>query len=101
LYPRERELIERHKGKPFVILSVNTDPNRETLEKAIRDGEIAWRCWWDPPGRPLCKQWNVTGFPTIYVIDRAGVIRVKNLRERALDEAVERLLIDEPEPPRK
>jgi hypothetical protein len=92
MHPHERELIRRHSGKPFVILSVNTDRDRETLKKAIREGEITWRCWWDGPGRPLCEKWNVSGFPTIYVIDRAGVIRFKNVREKALDEAVGSLL---------
>jgi hypothetical protein len=81
-----------HPGKPFVILSVNTDLDRETLTKAIRGGEITWRCWWDPPGRRICKEWNVSSFPTIYVIDRAGVIRYKNVRGKALDEAAESLL---------
>ena len=52
MYPQERELVVRLKDRPFVLLSVNTDPERETLRKAIRDGEITWRCWWDGLRRP-------------------------------------------------
>ncbi len=94
MYPQERGLVERLDENRFVILSVNTDPDRDTLSKLLKDGEITWRCWWDGPKRPICKEWNVTAFPTIYVIDSAGVIRYKNVRGRALDEAVESLLVE-------
>jgi peroxiredoxin len=92
MYPQERGLLERHKDKPFVILSVNADADRETLAKLIEGGEITWRCWWDGPDRLIRREWNVSGLPVIYVLDAAGVIRHKYLRGRALDEAVDTLM---------
>lgn len=94
MYPHERELIRRHKDKPFVILSVNADTHLETLNESIRKGEITWRCWWDRPPRPICKQWNIAGYPTTYLIDHTGTIRYKNINERDLDDAVNRLLAE-------
>ena len=93
MYPRERALLARLKDRPFAILSVNTDPDRETLRKSIREGEITWRCWFDG-GRdgPITSRWNVRSFPTVYVIDAEGVIREVGLRGDDLDRAVERLL---------
>jgi hypothetical protein len=41
----------------------------------------------------------VSGWPTIYVLDQNGVIRYKNVREKAMDEAVDALLakLDKPD----
>lgn len=41
---------------------------------------------------PIANAWNVSGWPTIYVLDAKGVIRHKNLRGEQMDKAVEALL---------
>lgn len=93
LYPQERALAEKHRGRPFAVLSVNTDEEVRTLREAIGKGAITWRCWWDG-GRegPITTRWGVTSFPSTFVLDRAGVIRFKNLRGKDLDRAVDTLL---------
>jgi RNA polymerase sigma factor (sigma-70 family) len=99
MYPGERALVERLKGKPFAVLSVMTDKDRASLQQSIKDGEITWRCWWDGgmdpldhASGPICKKWRPWSFPTVYILDRNGVIRYKDLRGEALDQAVEELL---------
>jgi thiol-disulfide isomerase/thioredoxin len=93
MYPDERELVKRLSDKPFVLLSINTDADRATLQKSIKDGEITWRCWWESGLQgPICEKWNITSFPTVYVLDGIGTIRFKNLRGPDLDEAVKNLL---------
>ncbi|MHC5540501.1 peroxiredoxin family protein [Singulisphaera rosea] len=93
MYPQERALVDRLKGKPFAMLSVNTDEDKETLRHSVASGEITWRCWSDGASDgPISTRWGVTGFPTIYVLDTDGVIRFKDIRDRRLDEAVESLL---------
>ncbi len=93
MYPAERELVKRLADKPFALLSVNTDADRGTLRKSIKDGEITWRCWFDGGLEgPICKNWNVTSFPNVYVLDSTGAIRFKNLRGPGLDDAVMTLL---------
>jgi thiol-disulfide isomerase/thioredoxin len=93
MYPDERELVKNLKDKPFALLSVNTDADRATLQKSIKDGEITWRCWWDGgKDGPICTNWNVTSFPTVYVLDGSGTIRLKDLRGPSLIEAVNNLL---------
>jgi peroxiredoxin len=93
MYPDERELVKQLKDKPFALLSVSTDADLATLQQSIKDAEITWRCWWDG-GRegPICKEWNITSFPTVYVLDGSGTIRFKDVRGPSLDEAVNRLL---------
>jgi thiol-disulfide isomerase/thioredoxin len=94
MVPHERTMVKRFEGKPFALLGVNGDKDRDTATRAVRERQINWRSWWDAGAKnePISKTWNVRGWPTGYVIDHKGIIRYKNLRGRELEEAVERLL---------
>lgn len=97
MYPRERSIVERFRRKRFVLLSVNTDADKATLDKSIASGEITWRCWRDGgPDGPITSQWGVETFPTLYLVDQAGVIRKKGFAEDFdLQGDISRLLDDE------
>jgi alkyl hydroperoxide reductase subunit AhpC len=83
------------------MLSVNTDQERETLRKSIREGEITWRCWWDGAmDGPISSRWNILSFPTVFVIDAKGVIRAITPRATEINRMVDRLL-DKTNEPRK
>ena len=93
MYPHERELAERMKGRPFALLAVNTDDDKETLRKSLASGEITWRCWWEGgQKRPNCDRWRTDSFPMFYVLDPNGIIRAKDVRGKAIDEVVDRLV---------
>ena len=93
MYPHERELVTRLKGKPFALLSVSTDETVDTLKKAIRDATITWRCWYDGGvDGPITRRWGIESFPSIFVLDKAGTIRFKDVRGPDLDRAVDSLL---------
>src|SRR5262249_34379518 len=79
-YPAERAIVERYRGQPFALLGVNHDEHRDRVRSAIAGGEITWRSWWDgiDQERGICEQWNIAGFPTVYVLDHRGVIRYKD-----------------------
>jgi hypothetical protein len=93
MYPHERSLVKRLEGKPFALLGINSDPDRDKLKGHLQEEQITWRSWWDrTTDGPIAKQWNVHGWPTIYVLDAKGVIRYKNVRGEAMDQAVDTLL---------
>ena len=93
MYPQERSLLARYKDRPYAMVSVSTDQEIGTLKKAIASGEITWRCWWDGgKAGPITTKWGITGFPSIFVLDRQGVIRFKDVRGDDLDRAVAELL---------
>jgi peroxiredoxin len=93
MYQEERDLVERFKDKPFVLLSVNTDEACQSLRKSIESGEITWRCWWDGRTGPITQHWGVMQFPAIYLLDGEGVIRAKlQPQSKTLGKAVEVLL---------
>lgn len=95
LHPRERALVERLKDKPFAMLEVNTDATKEELKKSIEKKETTWRSWWDN-GRegPICLQWNITGFPTLYVIDAKGIVRGESLGPVNFESIVDQALAE-------
>lgn len=96
MYPHERSLVKRLAGKPFVLLGVNSDRDRDALKTVMDEEEITWRSWWDggSTSGPIATEWNVSGWPTIYVLDDQGVIRYKGVRGVAMDKAVDTLLVE-------
>ena len=97
MYPHERSLVRKLADKPFALLGINSDINKEELKKVMEKEEITWRSFWNGPegtNGPISKKWNVHGWPTIYVLDHTGVIRYVDVREKELDEAIDKLLAE-------
>jgi hypothetical protein len=93
MFPHERSLVKRLENKPFALLGINTDPDRDQVIQKNADNEITWRSWWDRGTQgPISRQYNVKSFPTILVLDAKGVIRYKGVRGEKLDAAVDALL---------
>ena len=94
MYPHERSLVKNLADKPFAIIGVNSDKDRDALKETLKKEEITWRSFWNDGGTdgPISTEWNVHGWPTIYVLDAKGTIRFKNVRGDEMDKAVEELL---------
>jgi hypothetical protein len=95
MYPHERSLVARLRNRPFALIGVNSDPDKEQLKKRMAQEKITWRSFWNGPkgtSGPISKAWNVRGWPTIYVLDHKGVIRYKGVRGERMDKAVDQLL---------
>lgn len=97
MYPHERSLVKKLADRPFVLLGINSDTDREELKKTMEEEHITWRSWWDGGNTsgPIASKWNVRGWPTLYLIDHKGTIRNKYLGfpgEEKFDSALDRLL---------
>jgi hypothetical protein len=96
MYPHERSLVKTMEGKPFVLLGINSDPDKTELAKRLKEENITWRSWWDvDTSGPISTQFNVRGWPTLYILDHEGVIRHKFLGfpgEERFDAAIEALV---------
>ena len=95
MYPHERSLVKRLEGKPFALIGVNSDADKDKLKERLTKEQITWRSFWNGPkgpDGPISRAWNVRGWPTIYVLDAKGTIRFKNVRGDEMDKAVEELL---------
>ncbi len=97
MFPHERSLVKQLADKPFVLIGVNSDKDLDMIRETVKEKNITWRSFWNGPegtGGPISKAWNVSGWPTIYVMDAEGVIRYKGVRGEKMDEAVTALLAE-------
>jgi hypothetical protein len=97
MYPHERSLVKRLENRPFALIGVNSDTNKEELKQVLEKENITWRSFWNGPKGtrgPISEEWKVRGWPTIYVLDGNGVIRYRDVRGEAMDRAVDELLAE-------
>jgi thiol-disulfide isomerase/thioredoxin len=97
MYAHERALVKRLANEPFALIGVNSDVDRTSLREVLAAEQITWRNFWDGPQGtkgPIARRWNVTSWPTIYVLDATGKIRFRDVRGPALDQAVDALLAE-------
>ena len=98
-YPYQRFMLELFKNKPVTILGVNSDDKIETIREAKEREGLEYRVWWDGHGEeptkgPIATAWDVTGWPTIYILDELGVIRFVEKRYAEVITSVNILLKD-------
>ena len=100
MWPHERSLVKQLAGKPFAVIGVNvSEKNAADLKKVVEKENLVWRSFSDPRTSEgwgvISKKWNLSGTPTIYLIDPKGVIRHKWLGgpgDKVVDKAVEELM---------
>jgi len=96
MYEHERSLVKRLQGKPFALIGVNSDTDRNALKEVLVKENITWRSFWNggSTNGPISQAWKVSGWPSIWVIDAKGVIRARNVRGAKMDEVVDKLLAE-------
>ena len=96
MYPHGRSLVGNLAGKPFVLLGINSDRDRDELKITLMKEQITWRSWWDESidGR-IHTAWQVTERPAIYLLDAQGTIRHKNIQPENITAAINALLAEE------
>jgi hypothetical protein len=69
--------VKRLAGKPFVLLGINSDKDRKAIKAVTVKERITWRSWWDGGGieGPIATKWQISNWPTLYVLDANGVVR--------------------------
>jgi thiol-disulfide isomerase/thioredoxin len=100
MIPHSRELVEKMKDKPFVLISISSDAEKKTLTDFLEKEKMPWTHWWEGTKETsVGNTWNISGIPTIYVLDAKGVIRFKQVGFNSaepdkIDKAVEKLLAE-------
>jgi hypothetical protein len=101
MIPHEREMVERLKDMPFVLVSVSLDEKRQTLIDFLKNEKMPWTHWWASDHEQFAQQWQVRSLPTIYVLDADGVIRYTGVRGEALEKAVNTMLAETAAPAKR
>jgi hypothetical protein len=97
MLPHERSLVIRLRSKPFVLLGVSADQTRKNVQDVQKSGEVTWRSWWfeGKQAERINRDWRVTGYPTICLIDHKGLVRYEfagRPQEKELDKAIDELV---------
>ena len=80
------------KAKPFALIGVNVNEREsKNLKERMAQEKMNWRSFAYQDS--VNETWNPST-PGYYVLDAKGVIRHKNLRDKALEDAVVRLLAE-------
>jgi thiol-disulfide isomerase/thioredoxin len=96
MIPHERDMVQRLKDKPFALIAVSADDHREDVTHFLEKEPMPWTHWWEGKDGKMIREWQVAGFPTLYVLDANGVIRFKFMGAKtdALEKAVQSLLAE-------
>ena len=63
----------------------------------MKDNQITWTSFFDGGGTdgPISTRWHVTGWPTLFILDKKGVIRATGGKARSqMEQVVEELLAE-------
>ena len=93
--PKVKAAYEKLHPQGFEILGISFDREKPELEKVIGKLKIPWPQYLDEgeDGKKLGNEFGISGIPTMWLIDKKGVLRDLNARE-GLAEKVEKLLAE-------
>lgn len=89
-----RQRLQRFQGKPFTIIAVNCDDERTNAISIIEQQNVTWPTIADGLRGPIGTAWNIHQWSSRFVLDREGIIRYREMRGKALEEAVGELLAE-------
>jgi hypothetical protein len=87
--------VKKLAAKPFALLGINSDKDRDALKQTLVDEDITWRSWWDQAtDGPIHTKWQIEMRPAIHLLDAKGVIRYKEIDASEVDQAIDELLAE-------
>jgi thiol-disulfide isomerase/thioredoxin len=95
--PRMLELYAEYNPQGLEVVGISCDNSVEPLKEFVADREIPWTQWppMDDKGwHPEATKWGVRGIPTMFLIDKKGVLRSVEARAE-LETLIPELLAEE------
>jgi len=88
--------VKEFAERPFSLVGVNTNAQEPAkLKEVMQREKLPWRSFAD--NGDIVRRWNLSGTPTFYLIDAAGVIRRKWVGapgHKVLGEALSKLVLE-------
>lgn len=95
--PRLKKIHEQYKEQGLAVVGVSCDENVEDLKNFLaKNPEMTWPQLLDannPGWHALAKAFGVNGIPTLFLIDKQGVVRTVKAREN-MEELIPKLLAE-------
>jgi thiol-disulfide isomerase/thioredoxin len=89
--PMLQELHRKYHDQGLVILGIHTSQGHEEMASFARERGIAWPLAHDVEEQ-TAKAWEVDSYPSYYLVDRTGLLRVADIAHQDLERAVSELL---------
>ena len=77
-------LVKKYADQPFALVGVNNDSDRAKLKPFFAKHQITWPSIYDGADN-ISKQWNIKGFPAVFVVDVFPNETESKLIEQTLD----------------
>jgi thiol-disulfide isomerase/thioredoxin len=98
--PRVKDVYSKYHEKGLEVLGVSCDSDKDALQGFVKeDPAMAWPQLFDAAENPklnwhpLAKQYGINGIPTMFLIDKKGVLRTVKAREN-FEEMIPKLLAE-------
>lgn len=91
--PHLLELAQKHKDAGLVVIGVHTTNGADKMAAFVEEQKISYAVCTDIDNATT-KAFAVDSYPDYYLIDRAGNLRVADLQNAALDDAIATLLAE-------
>jgi len=91
--PNVKAAYERLHEKGFEIVGISFDQSVDKLKQVLAREKMSWPQYFeeDREGNKFAEEFGIKGIPTMWLVDKQGMLRDLNGRER-LEEKVEKLL---------
>jgi len=92
--PNLKKIYTEHGENGLEILGISLDSDREKLTDYIKKEQLSWnfaysgKAWDDPDA----KNYGVNSIPSVWIIDKKGILRDFDVRGEALEVLVKRLI---------
>jgi thiol-disulfide isomerase/thioredoxin len=93
--PNVTKAYDRLHSKGFEIVGISFDSDKQKLKEFVEEKDMSWPQYFDGAGwaNKFGKQFGINGIPTMWLVDKKGVLREMNARDR-LEKKVEELLAE-------
>ena len=93
--PNVKTAYEKLREKGFEIVGISLDQSLDKLKQVLAREKMSWPQYFeeDREGNKFAEEFGIRGIPTMWLVDKKGVLRDLNGRER-LEEKVEKLLAE-------
>jgi thiol-disulfide isomerase/thioredoxin len=99
--PNVKRVYNRYHQEGFEVIGVSLDNERDQLTEFLKQHEVPWpQIFFDDPSQrgwssPLVQKYDITGIPSVYLLDRKGQVAPVDATGEFLEPAVQKLLAGE------
>lgn len=89
--PLIRQLHDKYSNQGLIVVGIHSTKEADRVGKFVSDNNLPWSIGVDANNQSE-TDYAVSHWPSLYLIDRAGVLRIANPMEHDLEEAIKSLL---------